>query len=94
MLELLALLYPFLWSGDADTGYYQVWLSEVESVDWCGKPGIFAACYIHDGYTHKIEIAKDRNPFERDSYNCNTIIDHEYWHSHRISHGEYPLVGS
>ena len=94
MIEiLLTLLYPYLWSGTPETGYFQVFFEEVEYIDWCGHEGTFSACYVHDSnQTHTIMIAKDRSPFEKDTYNCNTLWDHEYWHSHKISHGEAPLT--
>ena len=91
MIELFALLFPYLWAGTPETGYHQVWLYEVDSIDWCGNDGVFTACYTHDISGHRIDFARDSNPFERDAYNCNTVWTHEALHAWGYNHGERPL---
>jgi hypothetical protein len=101
MIEVLfTLLYPYLWAGTQEDGYFKVWMLEANPGDLCILDDIpfgptfgnKTGCYVnYDGTIHSITILKGYE-FTLDSYNCNTVWDHEWLHAMGVEHGEKPLV--
>lgn len=91
------MLIPFLWAGDSENGYHKVWIIETDYIEWCNGAAAprglhtFSGCYKQlDDITFQIEI-KTGHMFKLDTWGCNTILEHEFYHAMGKDHGESPL---